>query len=84
MRHVTSNFYVFSNPRRMTALLALAVFTLCLRAASPPWKNGLPVDQDYFPIAVWLQNPSNAERFKAALIEGAKKNREEIELPFGE
>jgi len=27
---------------------------------------GWPADQSFFPIAVWLQNPSNAPRFKAA------------------
>jgi hypothetical protein len=32
------------------------------------WTHGPPRDPDYFPIAVWLQNPSNAERFKAAGI----------------
>jgi hypothetical protein len=41
-------------------------------AAAPPplskWKNGLPSDPSYFPLAVWLQNPSNAKRFQAAGI----------------
>ena len=32
------------------------------------WKNGPPTNENYFPIAVWLQNPANAERFKAAGI----------------
>src|SRR5688572_30946341 len=32
------------------------------------WKNGPPSDPDYFPIAVWLQDPRNAARFKAAGI----------------
>ncbi len=32
------------------------------------WKNGPPADGSYFPIAVWLQSPRNAERFKAAGI----------------
>jgi hypothetical protein len=32
------------------------------------WKNGPPVDLDFFPIAVWLQNPKNAAAFKAAGI----------------
>src|SRR5271154_3655941 len=30
------------------------------------WKNGPSPDPAYFPIAVWLQDPSNAERYKAA------------------
>lgn len=42
-------------------------------AASKPapaktWKNGLPRDPHYFPIGVWLQNPENAKRFRAAGI----------------
>lgn len=32
------------------------------------WKNGPPKGADYFPIAVWLQDPRNAEKYKAAGI----------------
>jgi len=32
------------------------------------WKNGPPHGSDFFPIAVWLQNPRNAERYKQAGI----------------
>lgn len=32
------------------------------------WKNGLPARPDYFPIGVWLQQPRNAEKYKAAGI----------------
>src|SRR5437867_7259618 len=32
------------------------------------WKNGPPSDPNYFPIAVWLQDPKNAEKFKAVGI----------------
>ncbi|MBI3923592.1 MAG: hypothetical protein HY318_19390 [Armatimonadetes bacterium] len=32
------------------------------------WKNGPGKSDDYFPIAVWLQNPKNASRYKAAGI----------------
>lgn len=28
------------------------------------WKNGPPNDENYFPIAVWLQNPRNASKYK--------------------
>ncbi|MDB6133183.1 MAG: hypothetical protein JWM59_1426 [Verrucomicrobiales bacterium] len=34
----------------------------------PRWTNGLPQDETYFPIGVWLQNPRNAPRCKAAGI----------------
>ena len=29
------------------------------------WKNGLPADPRFFPLAVWLQDPKNAPKFKA-------------------
>ena len=32
------------------------------------WENGPPHSADFFPIAVWLQNPSNAEKYKQAGI----------------
>ncbi len=32
------------------------------------WVHGPSSDPDYFPIAVWLQNPNNAARYKAAGI----------------
>jgi hypothetical protein len=33
-----------------------------------PWGNGPSRDPSFFPIAVWLQNPRNAPRYKAAGI----------------
>lgn len=41
------------------------------RAASTPydqWKNGPGADPSFFPIGVWLQDPRNAEKYKAAGI----------------
>lgn len=32
------------------------------------WQHGLPADPRFFPIAVWLQDPRNAARFKQAGI----------------
>jgi hypothetical protein len=32
------------------------------------WKNGPPAGPGYFPIAVWLQDPSSAPKYKAAGI----------------
>lgn len=32
------------------------------------WTNGPSKEQSYFPIAVWLQDPKNAERYKQAGI----------------
>ena len=32
------------------------------------WSNGPSPDADYFPIGVWLQDPANAARYRAAGI----------------
>ena len=37
-------------------------------SAPARWRNGPPTDPSYFPIAVWLQSPKNAARYKAAGI----------------
>ncbi|MGK0190146.1 MAG: hypothetical protein ACI9R3_005966 [Verrucomicrobiales bacterium] len=34
----------------------------------PKWSHGPPQSEEYFPIAVWLQNPRNAAKFKEAGI----------------
>ena len=34
--------------------------------AAPPWTHGPALSSNEFPIAVWLQDPKNAPRFKAA------------------
>ena len=43
-----------------------------MKQAPPPtydrWKHGPPSRADYFPVAVWLQNPSNAAKYKSAGI----------------
>jgi hypothetical protein len=58
----------------------LLAWLLVLTAASgqspaPPgpspaaqWKNGPPSDPRFFPLAVWLQSPRNAARYRAAGI----------------
>ncbi len=35
---------------------------------SGKWTHGMPTSASYFPIAVWLQSPENAVRYKAAGI----------------
>ncbi len=37
-------------------------------ATDDKWKHGLSNQDDYFPIAVWLQNPRNATRYREAGI----------------
>jgi hypothetical protein len=32
------------------------------------WTRGIPAEGDFFPVAVWLQSPANAARYKAAGI----------------
>jgi hypothetical protein len=63
-----------ARPVRPLAVQLLALATLaapCLGAvdaAAPTWRNGLPSDPQFFPIAVWLQGPGNAAAYKAAGI----------------
>lgn len=47
------------------------------------WERG-PAWQDAIRIGAGMLPASDADRFKTVLIDGAKKNREEIELPLGE
>src|SRR5215213_7505148 len=44
----------------------LLVLTFC--ASLAPAAEKLKRDENFFPLAVWLQSPRNAERFKAAGI----------------
>jgi hypothetical protein len=41
---------------------------ISMPSVSPRWKNGPSASKDYFPIGVWLQDPRNAARYKAAGI----------------
>jgi len=50
-------------------VFALVVIGFCEQTATSPyvkWKNGPPYDDNFFPIAVWLQDPSKADSYKAA------------------
>lgn len=49
----------------MHALLLATILHPALPAGSP-WRHGPPFGPGYFPIAVWLQDPANAARYKAA------------------
>src|SRR5271170_2585657 len=62
---------------RRASLIPAIIFALVSTAmaqmpdatnASPyaKWKNGPSSDLAFFPIAVWLQDPANAEKYKAA------------------
>jgi hypothetical protein len=47
-------------------LIILAVTTGgAVRAAEMPFARGLPQEPEFFPLAVWLQAPANAARYKA-------------------
>jgi Beta-galactosidase len=46
-------------------LIILAMLTGGLEAADGPFARGLPTEPGSFPIAVWLQAPTNAERYRA-------------------
>jgi hypothetical protein len=49
---------------RLTCLGLLAGLPLLADSPYAGWKQGPPADPSFFPIAVWLQPPSKAERFK--------------------
>jgi hypothetical protein len=57
--------FFFTHP--LVAPSAAEPGQLAERPASK-WKNGPPTDERYFPIAVWVQDPRNAARFKSAGI----------------
>ena len=51
---------------RRIILLVLGLATCgVVHAADGPYPKGLPQTPDSFPLAVWLQAPANAERYKA-------------------
>ncbi len=59
---------------RVAAWTALALLLAADAGAADPgrslsrWKNGPPTNDTFFPIAVWLQSPANAARYRAAGI----------------
>lgn len=56
---------------RCAALPALLLAAFAAGAGESPyarWTNGPSPDPGFFPIAVWLQNPANAARYKQAGI----------------
>jgi hypothetical protein len=51
----------------MNLICRAAVFAVASTIAlGAEFRNGVPKDDKFFPIAVWVQSPRNAERFKAA------------------
>jgi hypothetical protein len=54
----------------MSVLLAVGLALAGQEPSGPyaAWPNGPPQDPAWFPLAVWLQNPSNAEAYRAAGI----------------
>jgi hypothetical protein len=59
------------NLRRATVLILLLLVAGKAAEAQNPylqWKHGPPHDASYFPLAVWLQDPENAAKYKAAGI----------------
>lgn len=47
------------------------------------WERG-PAWQEAIRVGARMLPEPDADRLKAVLIDGAKKNREDVELPFGE
>src|SRR5512135_3508565 len=66
----------------MKAVVLLVAILVCARSASgaeparaslpanpyAKWQHGPPHDAGFFPIAVWLQDPRNADKYRAAGI----------------
>ncbi|MHC4170573.1 MAG: hypothetical protein ACYSWQ_26850 [Planctomycetota bacterium] len=57
--------------RRFCLMIFFCVFNVFFAATAPAgryaaWENGPPDDPEFFPIAVWLQNPAKAARYKQA------------------
>jgi len=52
--------------RLASAIFLLASLALAQDAPYAKWPNGPARDPDFFPVAVWLQDPVNAVRYKAA------------------
>jgi hypothetical protein len=54
----------------MTRLLALLLILAAGQEKNPyaDWAHGPPADPNFFPIAVWLQAPSNAAKYRDAGI----------------
>lgn len=50
----------------MRAWVIVGCVLSLLSAAGAEFSNGIPKDESFFPLAVWVQSPKNAERFKAA------------------
>ncbi|MES2466430.1 MAG: hypothetical protein V4675_03940 [Verrucomicrobiota bacterium] len=63
-----------ANRTTSNIVIALCILSLALSThgtegtSQPGWTNGLSQDKTFFPIGVWLQNPRNAPRYKAAGI----------------
>ncbi len=55
------------HPRYLGIFLAFVSFAFSTIAADPPPPSPLN-DPKFFPLAVWVQNPSNAPKYKAAGI----------------
>ena len=55
-------------PGAMTIFAAGAVDRHSSAASPYQWTHGPPTNADFFPLAVWLQNPSRAEEYRQAGI----------------
>ena len=56
---------------RFLAIFAVALAPVCLASGTDDnpyakWPKGPPSDPGFFPLAVWLQAPSNAQRYREA------------------
>ncbi len=50
--------------RILTTIIAVAI-SGPVRADDGPYSKGIPQTREFFPLAVWLQDPSNSDRYRA-------------------
>jgi Beta-galactosidase len=50
---------------RIATLIGAMAICGALRAADEPYPKGLPRTPEFFPMAVWLQDTANADRYRA-------------------
>ncbi len=56
----------FGLTRVLTFMVSMVVVgAMVPRARAGAYENGFPADASFFPVAVWLQSPGNAPRYKA-------------------
>ena len=62
---------------RIVTLIGMVATCGAVRAADGPYPKGLPQAPESFPLAVWLQSPANADRYRPS--EEARANARRLD-----